>query len=257
MRIAIIAISVAAISGAAAAAPAADHPVSLAQPVKAVPAKGGVPNFDAILGIFDKMFPPLPDPDPARLALARTSVAAMWPDGAYGKMMSSMLGGMFERTMQLKSSDFTAMASMPAKADAKAPVKELSLHEQAVAKDPYFDQRMAAYRGVVDEETAKISTVIDPRMRDGLARSMARKFDAKQLTDINAFFATPSGHALAGQYMQLWVEPDTLRSMFTAMPEMMKIMPDAMDKLKAIDAKFPKPAKPDKPDRPDKPATKS
>ena len=84
-------------------------------------------------------------------------------------------------------------------------------------------------------------TVIDPRMRDGLARSMARTFDARQLANIDAFFATPSGHALASHYMQLWVEPDTMRSMFTAMPEMIKLMPDVMQKMKAIDAKYPKP----------------
>ena len=46
--------------------------------------------------------------------------------------------------------------------------------------------------------------------------------------------------------MQLWVEPDTMRSMFTAMPEMMKLMPDVMPKMKAIDAKYPKPEEPAK-----------
>jgi hypothetical protein len=109
---------------------------------------------------------------------------------------------------------------------------------------------MAAYRQVLEEETAKMSTAIDPRMRDGLARSMARKFDAKQLADINAFFATPSGHALASQYMGLWFAPDTMRAIFTAMPEMMKLMPDATEKMKAIDAKFPKPPKAEKPEKP-------
>src|SRR5690349_18529001 len=47
------------------------------------------PNCDAIVGIFDKLFPPQPDPDPARLALSRTSAQAMWPQGAYAKMMST------------------------------------------------------------------------------------------------------------------------------------------------------------------------
>jgi len=32
--------------------------------------------------------------------------------------------------------------------------------------------------------------------------------------------------------------------MFMAMPEMMKLMPEVTQKMKAIDAKFPKPAKP-------------
>lgn len=231
------AIAIASIGSRAPAKPAdSARPVKTAPTVKVTP-----PNFDAIFGIFDKLFPPQADPDAARLALARTAVLSMWPDGAYGRMMSSFMGGMVDNALQLKKSDFTAMAGASAKTNTSASAKQLSLHDQASAKDPYFDQRMAAYRQLIDQETAKASTVIDPRMRDGLARAMARKFDARQLTDINAFFATPSGHALANQYMQLWVDPDTIRSMFTAMPEIMKLMPDAMEKMKAIDAKFPKP----------------
>jgi len=238
-------ISLVAMSSAAVAA------VPAPPSAKAVPApKAAAPNFDAMFGIFDKLFPTTPDPDPARLALARTAVASMWPDGAYGKMMSGFLGGTIDRAMQLKKSDLMGIAGVPAKTDAAAPAKDLSFHDQAAAKDPYFDQRMAAYRQVLEEETAKMSTAIDPRMRDGLARSMARKFDAKQLADINAFFATPSGHALASQYMGLWFAPDTMRAIFTAMPEMMKLMPDATEKMKAIDAKFPKPPKAEKPEKP-------
>jgi hypothetical protein len=76
---------------------------------------------------------------------------------------------------------------------------------------------------------------------------MARRFDAQQLNDINTFFATPSGRALASQSMQLWVDPDMLRSLFGAMPEMIKLMPDMMQKMKAVDDKFPKPPKPPTP----------
>ena len=249
MRTATIAVSVIAISSVAtAAAPkAASKPND--QSVMTAEVNAPRPNFDAMFGIFDKLFPPTPDPDPARLALARTAVASMWPDGAYGKMMSGFLDGTINRVMQLKTSDFMGMAGIRAKTNASAPAKDLSFHDQAAAKDPYFDQRMAAYRQVLSEETAKMSTVIDPRMRDGLARSMARKFDAKQLADIDAFFATPSGHALASEYMGLWFAPDTMRSIFTAFPEMMKLMPDATEKMKAIDAKFPKPPKAAKPEK--------
>ena len=200
------------------------------------------PDMSAVFAIFDKLFPPQPDPDPARWALARTSAAAMWPNGAYGNMMTGMMGSMFDRVMQLKESDLPG----PAKAN-KAGGPELSLHDQAAKKDPYFDQRTAAIKQVVVEETGKISAIIDPRVRDGLARSMARRFDQRQLADINNFFATPSGHALATQYMQMWVDPDMLRALFGTMPEMMKLMPDMMQKVKAASEKFPSPPKPAKP----------
>jgi hypothetical protein len=204
-------------------------------------AKKSPPNFEAIFGFMDKLFPPQPDPDPARLALARTSVQSMWPDGAYAKLMVGFMGGMIDRAMQLKKSDFAELGGKAKAASAAATTKDLSLHDEIAAKDPYFDKRMAAIRGAVDEEMGKVSAIIDPRMREGMTRAMARRFDGPQLTDINRFFATPSGHAFAGQYMQLWMDPDTIRSIFGSVPEMMKLMPEMMQKIKAADEKFPKP----------------
>jgi hypothetical protein len=72
---------------------------------------------------------------------------------------------------------------------------------------------------------------------------MARRFEAQQLGEINRFIATPTGQAFAGQYMQLWVDPDTIRSIFTSVPELMKLMPEVTQKFKAVEEEFPKPPK--------------
>lgn len=243
-------IALAALLLATPAAEAPDSsPVRTAVPVVVAPdskdaAAKSAPNLESMLALIDKLFPPQPDPDPARLALANTSVQAMWPDGAYGKMMTGFMGGMFERAMKLKGSD---LAGLGGKLKPGTDAKDASLHDTVAAKDPYFDRRVAAMREVADEEVGKVSTIIDPQMREGLARAMARRFDARQLNDINAFFATPSGRALASQYMQLWVDPDTIRSLFGSMPEMMKLMPEMMEKFKAANDQFPKPAAPAKP----------
>lgn len=202
------------------------------------------PNFEAMLGLVDKLFPPQPDPDPARLMLARTAVAAMWPDGAYGKMVTGLMGGMFDRAMELKQSDLAALGGKAPKVDSKETRAGPSIHDQIAAKDPFFDQRMAAIRAVLVDEMTKVSTIIDPRVREGLSRSMARRFNAQQLTDIDAFFATSSGHALATQYMQIWFDPDMMRSLFGSLPEMMKLMPEMTQRIKAAEEKFPKPARP-------------
>jgi hypothetical protein len=204
---------------------------------KADKAKMAMPNIGAIFALFDKMFPPQADPDPARLAIAQSAVGAMWPDGSYGKMMTGMLGGAVDHAMALKMSDLAAISGK--EADSAGVAGALSLHDLAAAKDPHFDERMTAIRTAVDEEMGKVSVVIDPRIREGLARTMARRFDQAQLTDINAFFATPTGHAFAGQYMQLWMSPDTMRSIFTSMPELMKLMPEMMEKVKAASDQFP------------------
>jgi len=226
----------------------AEAPAERASPSASSPAtnttsavKSG-PDFEAMLRAIDKIFPPQPDPDPVRFALAQTAVQPMWPNGAYAKMMAGFVDSLFNGAMTMKKADLTPVAPSVKKSGSRSADKAMG--ERPAANDPNFDQRMAAIRGIVDDEIGKISIVIDPRMRDGLARSMARRFDARQLTDINAFFATPSGHAFAAEYMQLWFEPDTFRSMVTAFPEMMKLMPDATQRLKAVNEKFPKPRPP-------------
>ncbi|MBV9526774.1 hypothetical protein [Sphingomonas sp.] len=237
MRALILGASLLALSTASAAAvphkKAAGHSSATKAPFVSHP----VPDMSAIFAMFDKLFPPQPDPDPARLALSRTTAASIWPTGAYGNMMSGMIGNVFDRAMQLKQSDLPG-ATKTAAADSN-----LSLHDLAAKKDPYFDQRAAAIRQVIVDETAQVSAILDPRIREGLARAMARRFDERQLADINAFFATPSGHALASQYMQLWVDPDTMRAIFGSMPEMMKLTPDMMQKMKAAADKYPSPPK--------------
>jgi len=202
--------------------------------------KRTTPDLGAMFALMDKLFPPQPDPDPARLALARAAVNVMWPDGSYGKIMSSMFGGMFERAMQLKQSD---LATFDAKAAKPLPSLDPTIHDVLATKDPYFDQRTAAIRTALEEEAGKISAIVDPRMRDGLSRAMARKLDEHQLADVNAFFATPSGRVFASQYMQLWLDPDAMRSIFGAMPDMMKLMPETMQKIKAANDEFPEPPK--------------
>lgn len=229
----------------ATAAPASVKPGGppIPPPIIIVPAHPGVrppPNFDAMIAFVNKLFPPQPDPDPARLALARTSAAAMWPDGAYGRMMSGFMGNMFERVLAMKASEMPGPMATP-KPRALSSKQDLSIHDQAVAKDPCFDQRTAAIRSVVTDELGKFSVIVDPRIREGMARAMARRLDARQLTDVDRFFATPSGRAFAGQYMQLWLDPDTMRSLFTSMPETMKLMPEMSQKMKAASDRFPKP----------------
>lgn len=201
-------------------------------------------HFDQLMSMIDNLFPAQPEPDPERLALARSSAQLMWPDGAYAKMMEGLVANIFAGVMQMKSSHMAAAGPKMSSGSADESKSNEDARDKAALKDPYFEDRMRATHSVIDEEIGKLSVVLDPRMREGLARAMAHRFDARQLADINAFFATSSGRALATEYVQLWFEPDALRSMMTAAPEMLKLMPDAMQKIKAINERFPAPKRP-------------
>ncbi len=203
---------------------ASSTPVTIAPPpVIIVPGRPhhAAPDMSAMFKMFDKLFPPQPAPDPARFPLARITVQSLVPPGAMGKAMGDLMGGMFERMLEMRESDFPSAKIKSAKS---APGGR-TLHQSLIAKDPYFDERMRLTRAAVEKEFVTFGAIIEPRLRDGLAGAVARRFDQRQLADINAFFATNSGKALGSQYLGLWFDPDIMRSMMTAMPDMMGAMP--------------------------------
>jgi hypothetical protein len=190
-----------------------------------------------LLEAFEKIFPAQPDPLPGRLALSRNAVRVLLPDGTYGRLMDGMMGSVVDRVLDLSAADFGKQAK-----DGKPPSKE-TLRQQAIKEDPHFEERMRIGQRVFGEEMSKIAAIVEPRLREGLARAMARRFDDRQLADINAFFATDSGRAFGGQSMAMWVDSDVLRAMVASFPEIMKAMPAAMKRYETETAHLPKPKK--------------
>ena len=188
-----------------------------------------------MMAIFDKIFPAQPDPPAPRLALSRTAVQSLFPDGTYARMMGGMMHGIADRVMGMTAADLGARPDKGRAADT------ITLKEKLAKDDPAFDERMRIMEQVIGEEFAKMAAIVEPRMRDGLARSMARRFDEKQLADLNAFLATDSGKAFGSQSMAMYVDPDVMRAMIGSFPEMMKAMPDAMKRVEAATAHLPKP----------------
>ncbi len=190
-----------------------------------------------LLAVFEKLFPAQPDPAPERLALSRVSVQGLFPDGTYGQLMDSMLGDIADRVLDLSEADFDKKGK-----DGKPPSKA-TLRQQALKDDPHFEERMRIMERVIGEEMAKIAAIVEPKLREGLARSMARRFDPKQLAEINAFLATDTGRAFGRQSMAMWVDADVMRAMVASFPEIMTAMPAGMKRLEAETAHLPKPRK--------------
>lgn len=218
------------------ASPIPEKPAAASGKSKPAPA-AKKPDFDIaqMMAVFDKIFPAQPDPQPQRLALARSTAQGLFPDGTYARMVGGMMHSVVDRVMGLSDADFGKSGT---KGEAS-----LTLKQKLAKDDPYFDQRMAITERVLGEELAKVAAIIEPKLREGLARSIARKFDEKQLADINSFLATDSGRAYGRQSMSMWVDPDVMRSMMTSFPEIMKAMPDAMKRVETETAQLPKPKK--------------
>lgn len=202
--------------------------------------KAKAPDFNPadIIAMFDKIFPAQPDPAPGRLALSQVSVQRLFPNGTYSRLMDGMMSGMAERILGMSEADFSKTGK-----DGK-PASTLTLRDQMKKDDPYFEERMRITEQVIMEEMAKLSLIIEPKMREGLARSMARRFNEKELGDLNAFLATESGRAYGAQSMAMWVDSDVMRAMISSFPEIIAAMPGAMQRLETATAHLPKPPKP-------------
>lgn len=224
------------------AAPKPSSPEAAKPGDKAAVGKAKSDDFDIgqMMAFFDKMFPPQPDPAPARLALARTTAAGVLPNGTYAAMFEEMMGGLVDRVLSMNPGDFEPKAAKG------KPAGTISLRQELAKDDPHFEERVKIARRVIGEELLKMSVILEPKLRDGLARSLARRFDERQLTDINAFLATDTGRAFGSQSMRLWVDPDVMRSMFQGFPDMIAAVPGALIRLEAATSHLPKPPKKEK-----------
>lgn len=190
--------------------------------------------------IFDKFFPAGPEPDPARMAAARVTVDTMFPSGAYGKAMTSFLDKMIDNGLNMSEADFAALAPA-AKAKKGKPAKPPStipFRQDLAAKDPNFDAKLAAVRAFMGTTMVKLGAAAEPKLRDGMARSLARKFDPVQIAEINAFLATPTGRAYGQEMVGLWFEPDVMRGAMATMPEMMRLLPDMMKDFSTLESQM-------------------
>ena len=195
-----------------------------------------------MLKLFDKLFPAGPEPDPARLALARQASTAMFPKGAFAEAMSGFVNRTADRVLDMSEADFEALVP-PAK-DKKGQVKKAKppstepLRVTLARKEPNFDAKLAAIKAFGQAVFVKFGDVAEPKFRESMARSLARKFDARQLTEIQAFLVTPTGAAYGREMVGLWFQPDVIRGSFEMLPEMMKIAPSLAGDAAALEAQM-------------------
>jgi len=191
--------------------------------------------------VMDRMFPAGPEPDPARMALARQATLTMFPNGAYAQAMNGFVDTMVDRVLSMSEADFAELmppGTPKKKGSAAKPPSAEPLRVMLSRDDPSFDAKLAAGKAFVQTTMTKLGGVAEPRFRDGMARALARKFDARQLAEIQGFLATPTGQAYGREMVGLWFEPDVMRGTFEAFPDMMKLMPDIAKSGEALDAQM-------------------
>ncbi|MDT8760611.1 hypothetical protein MZO42_18065 [Sphingomonas psychrotolerans] len=179
---------------------------------------------------------PTATPDAARLTIADKVVAKLVPQGTYLRMMRDNFPKMMD-AMIGQMSGLTA-ADLGEKDKSGKSVAQL-----AAEKDPAFRERMTIMTRVMGEELGMLMDRLEPRVRVALGKAFARRFTLQQLTDLDAFFATPSGAAFAKDYLLTFMDPEMIQEMSAFTPEMMRAMPAIMQRVEKETAHLPPPPK--------------
>lgn len=186
--------------------------------------------------------------DPVRLKLAEQTVAKLIPPGTYQKimkdMMDTMAGGIVDQMMGMDAATMAGMAGEEVGSEAAEAVKGKTMAEILAKADPNFKERMDITMKVMFTEMGDLMSAIEPTVREALAKIYARKYSARELADMNSFFATPSGTAFAGNFMATFTDKEMMDASFGMMPKIMEAMPAIMKKVQAATAHLPLPPTP-------------
>lgn len=187
-----------------------------------------------------------PVPDAERLHAARRVALKMLPEGAYPRLMKEMMGPMMDGMMA--SMLDVDLGAVPAEGEGDPEVRKAlseldgaTLRQQLAREDPYFEERMRITNRVMADEMAPIAASVEPALRDGIAKSYARRFSTAELAELERYLATPTGARLAEHSLLVWMDPEVMKSSMAVMPEMMKAMPSIVEKITAATAHLPPP----------------
>ena len=180
--------------------------------------------------------------DPAALAAARPVIDRLWPLGTYRRLMdgtmSKMIDAMMEQMFQMRAADL-----VPPGTKGADKIGDKSMGAIAAEADPYFKERMRISTDVMFREMIPIFDRLEPGLRASLTEIYASKFTVAQLDDLNAFLNTPTGQIYGREWMLMFMEPRMMTTMQSAMPELLKAMPQIMAKVAEATKHLPPPPK--------------
>ncbi len=181
-------------------------------------------EMDEVIALIEAMFDTsdLPPIEPARLALAQQTTAALVPSGSLERMMDNLYGKMFKTIMGQAdgASDLMLSIKTGVESDTIAALDAGTKTAIADLFDPHRKEREEQITRLVKPLISEALADLEPPMREGMAKAYARKFSAQQLGELNAFFATPTGQAYAQEWMAAQADPEVMLAVAKAVPPM-------------------------------------
>ncbi len=171
--------------------------------------------------------------DPIALAKASQAAAVILPDGTYAKIfgpsMTKLMSPIIDQAMELPIRDLAKIGGVSkAELDKLSPAKT---SEIMAILDPAFKQRVALIIDTMFTEMTPMLTEMEPSLRDGMAQSFVKKYNATELDEITKFLSTPAGAKFGSGFMTLATDPDYLEKVQSMIPQIMQAMPGIMRKV--------------------------
>lgn len=205
-------------------AAAQEQPDNAAESEMAGEMLGAMLGEDEDFQKFVELFQPEPltPQQEARLPLATQVVGAMIPDGTMADMMSSMFRDIVDPLMALEEdTQVDTASSLLGWYVGDEALDEAAAAEIVAIIDPAREAREAATMDAIEKGIADVMVVIEPAMREAMAKAFAASFSDTELTDIGTFFATPSGAAFASKSYKLASDPTIFVGMLENLPQML------------------------------------
>tara|TARA_B100000678_G_scaffold233455_1_gene202486 strand:+ start:240 stop:1232 length:993 start_codon:yes stop_codon:yes gene_type:complete len=182
----------------------------------------------------------------ARLPAANAVAASLVPQGVYGEMMGQMMdsfmGPIFQMAEMAGGMDGAELATYTGlSTDQTGTLSDEARAELTDIFDPVYDTRNRAELDAITEGMNAIFTMLEPGMRDGLARAYASRFDAGELAQLQAFFATPAGAKYASQSLVINTDRQVISGMMQSIPMMMEQLPALLESFENAEAGLPEP----------------
>ena len=177
------------------------------------------PDFQKFLQAFKPE--PLTPEQEALVPLASDVVGAMIPQGAMGEMFSAMFQDLTEPFAMLGGDSQTGTASelLGWYVDGDDLGEDTSAEVVAII-DPAREQRKEAEMQAIQDGIIDVMAALEPAMREAMAKAYAANFTRTELTDIGAFFSTPSGASFASKSYKLASDPRIWVGMLDNLPEL-------------------------------------
>ena len=176
----------------------------------------------AAIAALGEMFPvePLTPEQEARLPAATALIDRIIPDGTMGEMMSGMFNGFLGPIMAMEEGAGRPPVEklLGVSADQFATLDDEAAARAANMLDPDWQLRKEREAEAMPRAMSAMMTAMEPSLKVAMAEMYAVSFDAVELRDIAAFFATESGAAYARKSFTMGSDPRYLGAMMQALP---------------------------------------